>query len=127
MTEELLIAIAGIAGRMGRQLTGAALDAGHKLAGGTERADCAELSQDIGTLAGRSPLGLTPTATVQAAAANAQVWVDFTRPDVTLAALSALTDSPVKTVIIGSPFFLAFEPLGVRLVLLTHLFLIPHP
>lgn len=105
MTTDLSFAIAGIAGRMGRQLVSAAYAAGHSVMGGSERADSPHLGSDIGTLSGMAPLGLTPDTDISRAAADASVWVDFTTPAATLHALRALTDTSIKTVIIGTTGF----------------------
>ncbi|MEM7663665.1 MAG: 4-hydroxy-tetrahydrodipicolinate reductase [Pseudomonadota bacterium] len=105
MTNTLNIAVAGAAGRMGRQIVAASTARHHIVAGGTEREGSAELSIDIGTLSGTEPVGITPSDTVTAAAANADTWIDFTRPDVTLASLNELISTPVKSVIIGTTGF----------------------
>jgi 4-hydroxy-tetrahydrodipicolinate reductase len=101
------IAIAGAAGRMGRQLLEAAMEGGWTLAGGTERADAA--GDDLGRLIGRDPVGQMTTSDPAHAARAADAWVDFTAPGATLAALKALEDSPVKAVIIGTTGFSAAE------------------
>ncbi|MEL7129623.1 MAG: 4-hydroxy-tetrahydrodipicolinate reductase [Pseudomonadota bacterium] len=105
MSKQLSIAIAGVAGRMGRQLVGVALDRSHTITGGTEQADSPALRTDLGTLAGTEPLGRTPTADLAAATKRADTWIDFTRPAATLTALNALQDTSVKTVIIGTTGF----------------------
>ena len=99
------LAIAGAAGRMGRQLISAANAAGHTVAGGTEHAASEHLGSDLGTLAGLPALGRTLVADTAAAAQDATIWIDFTRPDITLEALSRLADTPVKSVIIGTTGF----------------------
>jgi len=101
------IAIAGAAGRMGRQLLEAALDSGWTLAGGTERPE--EAGDDLGRLIGRDPVGQMTTPDPAHAARAADVWVDFTAPAVTLNALKALHDTPVSAVIIGTTGFSATE------------------
>jgi len=105
MTKSLSIAIAGIAGRMGRQLVAASLDAGHAISGGTERADSPHLTTDIGTLAGRTALGRMPQQHPIEVTRGASIWIDFTTPANTLAALGTLDGSSVKTVIIGTTGF----------------------
>lgn len=104
---ERRIAIAGAAGRMGRQLLSAAQEAGWTLAGGTERADTA--GEDLGRLAGLAPLGQLTTADPAHAARAADAWIDFTTPAATLNALKALRDTPVRAVIIGTTGFSAGE------------------
>jgi 4-hydroxy-tetrahydrodipicolinate reductase len=95
----LPIAIAGAAGRMGRALLRAA--AGNerfRIAGASARAGGA----DVGALAGLAPCGVVTTADVQAAATGAKVWIDFTTPTATLAALDALAGTSVAAAIIGT-------------------------
>jgi 4-hydroxy-tetrahydrodipicolinate reductase len=76
----LSIAIAGASGRMGRVLIDAASrDARFNIAGTTTR------GVDAST-----------------AAANADVWVDFTTPDATIAALDALASTKIRAAIIGT-------------------------
>jgi 4-hydroxy-tetrahydrodipicolinate reductase len=77
----LAIAVAGANGRMGKALLAAAnADPRFTLAGSTTRD------------------GATPAA----AASNADVWIDFTTPAATIAALSALTQTKVRAAIIGT-------------------------
>lgn len=101
----LPVAVAGIAGRMGRQLAAAAIDRGLVLAGGSEIAAAGVFDEDIGVLAGRRPVGLWPSADPAEAAASAEAWIDFTRPEATLAALAALKSTSVRAVIIGTTGF----------------------
>ena len=105
MTDSLSFAIAGVAGRMGRQLSAAIIDAGHVIAGGTEASGSPSIDRDIGELAGRKPLGLSPMTDPVQAAATASVWMDFTAPTATLAALEALKHTAVRAVIIGTTGF----------------------
>ena len=106
MTDRLSFAIAGVAGRMGRQLVNAALESGHLIAGGTELPDSPDRETDIAVLAGRAdPIGVMPCTDPVDAAAGAQVWLDFTAPQATLAALHALRHTPVTAVVIGTTGF----------------------
>lgn len=105
----LSVAIAGVAGRMGRQLVGVAMDEGLIVAGGTEAAGKGPFDSDIGELAGRQALGVRPVTDPVAAAANADVWIDFTRPEATLAALNALKHTRVSGVVIGTTGMSAAE------------------
>ncbi|WP_395647218.1 4-hydroxy-tetrahydrodipicolinate reductase [Terricaulis sp.] len=100
----LNIAIAGVAGRMGGALIRAASQAAAELrvVGGSERAGSAALGRDLGALAGAGELGVAATGDVRAAAANADVWIDFTTPDATLAALDALAETKVRAAIVGT-------------------------
>jgi 4-hydroxy-tetrahydrodipicolinate reductase len=102
----LPIAIAGAAGRMGRALIRAAMQAGDfTITGGSERPDAPELGADLGALAGLEPIGAAAENDVRAAAASARVWIDFTAPAATLAALDALSGTSVKAAIIGTTGF----------------------
>lgn len=103
------IAIAGIAGRMGRQLAGAAIDAGFAVVGATEVAAAGVFGNDIGALAGRAPIGVYPVAEISLAARGAAVWIDFTRPAATLHALTALRPTGIRAVVIGTTGFTAAE------------------
>jgi 4-hydroxy-tetrahydrodipicolinate reductase len=77
----LALAIAGAHGRMGRALIDAASqDKRFSITGATSR---------VG-------------ASANAAAANADVWIDFTAPDATIAALDALSGTKVGAAIIGT-------------------------
>ena len=89
MTTKLNIAIAGSAGRMGRQLIGAALNAGHNVSGGSEAPGSDQIGKDLGTLGGKEPTGNAVSTDIAMAAQNANVWIDFTVPAATLSALSA--------------------------------------
>lgn len=105
LSDSLRVAIAGVGGRMGRQLVGAALDAGLSVTGGSEAPSSDHLGEDIGELAGRRLLGLKPATDPVAAASNADVWIDFTRPAATLAALDSLKHTSVRAAIIGTTGF----------------------
>lgn len=92
------IAIAGAAGRMGQAIAVNALAAGHKIVGGSERAGAPALGAPLG----EGVISADPAA----AAANAEVWIDFTTPDASLSALSALPACPhLKAVILGTTGF----------------------
>lgn len=99
------VAIAGVAGRMGRQLAAVAIDRGIRIAGATEVAAANAYGEDIGLLAGRRPIGLKPVARIADAAAQATVWIDFTRPAATLTALQGLSATPVCAAVIGTTGF----------------------
>jgi len=87
------IAIAGIAGRMGRALVSSA-GAGFSIVGGSERAGSDAL--------GPAPGGWTVTDNVAMAAQSAEVWIDFTTPEASLAALEQLRLTKVKAAVIGT-------------------------
>lgn len=105
MNTQLNIAIAGIAGRMGRQLADAALEAGYSITGASEAPGAAGLGRDIGLILGRPALGIKAVEDPQEAAWGADVWIDFTRPKATLSALHAVRKAGVKAVIIGTTGF----------------------
>jgi 4-hydroxy-tetrahydrodipicolinate reductase len=92
----LKLAIAGAAGRMGQSLIRAAVQ--HRdleVVGGTERPG-ASIGQDLGLIAGLAPLGSLATTDPKQAANGADVWLDFTAPAATVAALKALEDAGVR-------------------------------
>ena len=98
-TEALRIAVAGASGRMGRMLIEAVLAAPDcRLTGALDVAGCAALGQDAGAFAGRHT-GVAITSDLHAGLAQAQVLIDFTRPEGTLAHLQACRELGVKAVI----------------------------
>jgi len=98
-TPALRIAIAGASGRMGRMLIEAVSAADDMvLAGALGAAGRPSLGQDASAFLGR-PSGVPITADLQAGLANAQVLIDFTRPEGTLAHLGACRALGVKAVI----------------------------
>jgi 4-hydroxy-tetrahydrodipicolinate reductase len=85
----LCIAIAGAGGRMGQALVAAAAaDARFRVVGATERAGVAA--------------GIATTPDPASACAQADIWLDFTAPEATLEALTALAATPVRAAIIGT-------------------------
>jgi len=109
MAERIGVALAGVSGRMGRMLV-AALD-GHprlRLAAGFERAGHGWVGQDLGTALGGRPLGVTVGDDPGRALAAAQVVIDFTRPEATLALARAAAGRGVALVI-GTTGFAAGE------------------
>lgn len=105
MTVSSKICVAGAAGRMGRQIIAAAMDLGHQVSGGTEASGSSDIGADLGRLAGREPIGIVTRSDVGAAAANSDVWIDFTTPAATVAALARLPDLGVKHAVIGTTGF----------------------
>lgn len=102
----LSIAIAGAGGRMGRALIAAAAqDKRFAIAGGSERRESPALGADVGTLGGVAALGVMTAESASAAANKANVWIDFTTPDATIAALESLTATKVRAAIIGTTGF----------------------
>jgi 4-hydroxy-tetrahydrodipicolinate reductase len=100
------LAIAGVAGRMGRALLESAYgDPRFEICGGTERAGSKDLGTDLGVLCGQAPLGLIARTEVELAAAHSDVWLDFTNPDAFIAALPALNGSSIRAIILGTTGF----------------------
>jgi 4-hydroxy-tetrahydrodipicolinate reductase len=95
----LAVAVAGASGRMGRMLIEAVLAAPDlRLAGALDVAGCPLLGQDAGALAGQAR-GVAVTADLRAGLAGADVLIDFTRPEGTLAHLAACRELGVRMVI----------------------------
>ncbi len=97
--QPLRIAIAGASGRMGRMLIEAVLAAPDcALAGALDVPASPALGQDAGAFAGRET-GVPITADLDAGLSGADVLIDFTRPEGTLAHLAACRRHGVKAVI----------------------------
>ncbi len=95
----LRIAVAGASGRMGRMLIDAVLAAPDcVLAGALDMPGNPALGQDAGAYAGRNT-GVLITADLRAGLGNAQVLIDFTRPEGTLAHLALCRELGIKAVI----------------------------
>ena len=93
------IAIAGSSGRMGRMLIEAVLATGDlQLHGALDVAGSPALGQDAGALLGRMT-GVTIRADLDGALAGADVLIDFTRPEGTLAHLAACARLGVNAVV----------------------------
>jgi 4-hydroxy-tetrahydrodipicolinate reductase len=93
------IAIAGATGRMGRMLIEAVLAAPDlRLAGALDHAGSPALGQDAGAALGLST-GVAITADLAQGLAGAQVLIDFTRPEGTLAHLAACAERSVAAVV----------------------------
>lgn len=113
MTISSKICVAGAAGRMGRQIIAAAMDLGHQVSGGTEAPGSSDMGADLGRLAGREPIGVVTTSDVETAAARSDVWIDFTTPAATVAALAHLPDLGVKHAVIGTTGFSEAEQAAI--------------
>ena len=97
--EPIRFAIAGAGGRMGRTLIEAVLDAADaRLAAALEQPDNPLLGKDAGELVGR-PCGVAIGADVEAALAQADCLIDFTRPEATLQHLAVCRKRGVHMVI----------------------------
>jgi len=95
----LKIAVAGASGRMGRMLVQAVLGSGDcRLAGALDIAGSPALGQDAGAFLGQHT-GIAVGADVRAVLSGADVLIDFTRPEGTLAHLAACRDLGVKAVV----------------------------
>ena len=93
------IAIAGASGRMGRMLVEAVLASGDcSLAGALDVAGSPALGQDAGAFLGRAT-GVLITGDLHAGLAGAEVLIDFTRPEGTLAHLAVCRALGVRAVI----------------------------
>jgi len=92
------LAIAGASGRMGRMLIEAALaDPAMQIAAALDRADNPELGRDCGDFLGRRT-GVPIVADLDRLA-DAEVLIDFTRPEGTLAHVAACRQRGVRMVI----------------------------
>jgi 4-hydroxy-tetrahydrodipicolinate reductase len=92
------LAIAGASGRMGRMLIEAALaDPAMQIAAALDRADSPELGRDCGDFLGRRT-GVPIVADLDRLA-DAEVLIDFTRPEGTLAHVAACRQRGVRMVI----------------------------
>ena len=99
MSGPMRITVAGASGRMGRMLIEAIVDADDMaLAGALDLAGSPALGIDAAAFLGR-PAGTSITADLRAGLANAQVLIDFTRPEGTLAHLAVCRALGVKAVI----------------------------
>ena len=95
----LNIAVAGASGRMGRMLVEAVLGSGDcSLTGALDVPGSPALGTDAGAFLGR-PTGVAVTADLQRGLAGADVLIDFTRPEGTLAHLAACRTLGVAMVI----------------------------
>ena len=93
------IAIAGASGRMGRMLIEAVMQAGDtQLAGALDIASSPHIATDAAAFLGR-PAGVWISADMDAGLKNAQVLIDFTRPEGTMQHLAACLRLGVQMVI----------------------------
>jgi 4-hydroxy-tetrahydrodipicolinate reductase len=95
----LNVAIAGAGGRMGHMLIEAVLASGDcRLTGALDVAASPAIGSDAGTFLGKST-GVAITADLRAGLAGADVLIDFTRPEGTLAHLAVCRELGVRAVI----------------------------
>jgi 4-hydroxy-tetrahydrodipicolinate reductase len=98
-TAPLRVAVAGASGRMGRTLVEAvAAAADLQLAGALDIAGSPAIGQDAAAFLGHAR-GVLITPDLRAGLANAQVLIDFTRPEGTLTHLAVCRELGVKAVI----------------------------
>lgn len=102
----LTLAIGGVSGRMGRELVrAAAAKACFRLVAGTERPESPAIGMDVGALTGGDALQAPILADPLSAVESADVFVDFSRPGASLAALGAFGQAPRPAVILGTTGF----------------------
>jgi len=95
----LRVAVAGASGRMGHMLIEAVLGSDDcTLCGALDVAGSAAVGQDAGAFLGRST-GVAITADLRTGLAGADVLIDFTRPEGTLAHLAACRELGVRAVV----------------------------
>jgi 4-hydroxy-tetrahydrodipicolinate reductase len=96
------IGIVGCAGRMGRMLVNAVLDAkGCTLSGGTERLGSDALDRDMGELVGRDKIGAPVESDPRILFKRSDAVIDFTAPAATLVH-AALAAELGKVLIVGT-------------------------
>jgi 4-hydroxy-tetrahydrodipicolinate reductase len=95
----LRLAVAGASGRMGRMLVEAIVAADDlRLVGALDVPGSASLGNDAAAFLGR-PSGTLVSADARAGMAEAQVLIDFTRPEATLAHLALCRELGINAVI----------------------------
>lgn len=98
----LRIGISGCAGRMGRMLVAeVAATPGCVLAGGVDASGSRELGKDIGELAGIGAVGLVAGSDLEALLKDADVVIEFTTPEATVAH-AALAAKAKKPLVVGT-------------------------
>lgn len=104
------IAIAGVAGRMGRALVAAAAqDSRVLISGASEQPGAHAVGLTVGAVAAGGPQSVRVSDAVAGAAAGAGVWIDFTAPGASVAALAALPACGVRAVVLGTTGFSAAD------------------
>jgi 4-hydroxy-tetrahydrodipicolinate reductase len=102
---QIRVAIAGAGGRMGRQLIQATLQMeGVALGAALEREGSSLLGSDAGELAGVGKTGVVVSSDLQAVKDDFDVFIDFTRPEGTLAHLDFCRKNQ-KGMVIGTTGF----------------------
>lgn len=99
---ELRIGISGCGGRMGRMLAAEIVATpGCRLAGGVEAPASRELGKDIGELAGIGAVGLVASADVAALFGAADVVIDFSTPEASVAH-ARIAAAAKKALVVGT-------------------------
>jgi 4-hydroxy-tetrahydrodipicolinate reductase len=114
--QRLAIAVAGASGRMGRMLIDAVLaSADCRLSGALDLPSSPLLGQDaaaVSSVAGGRATGVAITAELPRGLAGAQVLIDFTRPEGTMAHLAACRELGVRAVV-GTTGFTAEQKAAI--------------
>ncbi|MEJ2682256.1 MAG: 4-hydroxy-tetrahydrodipicolinate reductase [Gammaproteobacteria bacterium] len=98
--DTIRIAIAGASGRMGRQLiAGVLAHDRYTLVGVSDRVESEFLGCDVGTLCGTPPQGVVVSDDLAQVLRSADVLIDFTRPEATVAHVAACVTHQVAAVI----------------------------
>ena len=99
------VAVAGVAGRMGKTLVQAIVgNEGMAFTAGFEHAEHSQLGQDVGALCGIGPLGVELGCQPAEQASVFDVVIDFTSPAATLT-LAEICSSQHKAMVIGTTGF----------------------
>lgn len=99
------VSVTGAAGRMGRRILHLLNeDPEIKVAGACEAPGNPEIGSDAGTLAGSDAIGVLLADSIHAASANADIIVDFTVPEATLATAEYASKNG-KALVIGTTGF----------------------
>ena len=94
------VVIVGAGGRMGRQLIAAISEnPSYVLVGAIERDSSEFIGVDAGPLAGVAPQGVRVSADLVAALKNADVLIDFTRPEATVSYAAVCAEHRVAVVV----------------------------
>lgn len=94
-----LISIVGADGKMGKTLVEAiAATSGCALSGALTESASANIGKDAGALIGQAETGILLTSKLEIALAGADVVIDFSLPDVTLAVAAACADNKTPLV-----------------------------
>lgn len=110
----LNVVIAGSTGRMGHALLeGIFADPELKLHAALDHATSPAIGRDAGELVGMPPCGVKISADVAAALAGADVLIDFTRPEASMAYLAACRKTGTKLVI-GTTGFSAEQKQAIQ-------------